>query len=438
MELRRSKSDSDVFKRRFELTEMSIVGDKPRVKTTTTNHTVELLPHSLEVLPNDIAPAPSAEDGNECHGCCGDSLSEPASVPSTEDELTSIPAPVGDVQPNLDKPTGWGFEALELGTAEWLLQFYSITDTIVAAYIDVVAEASLSLNKLHAPAARCRATGATPICSICFDPLTEAEMGKQPCARRTCGTRMCGGCAAAYFSTTVKSSLYSCPVLRCAGPDCGAPIPVAVWTGFVEANIVELYEANAMALAVIRCEDCDEQYSLLCPAAQGDSERDAAQAVLMDCLKSAGSEGFVIGMLAEYEARERSAASVLDEMEKHLRNGELAEVIMAPATEGAPLLQLVADVERRTTLLMEHLRRNPLIETPCCGSAMCFRCKCMGHHEGETCEERALEEIGDGEVNCCPVCGVPTVKVEGCEHIICVCGANWDWATGEALDGDDY
>ena len=27
----------------------------------------------------------------------------------------------------------------------------------------------------------------------------------------------------------------------------------------------------------------------------------------------------------------------------------------------------------------------------------------------------------------CPECGVPTVKSEGCNHIICVCGASWQW-----------
>jgi hypothetical protein len=43
-----------------------------------------------------------------------------------------------------------------------------------------------------------------------------------------------------------------------------------------------------------------------------------------------------------------------------------------------------------------------------------------------TCEEVQRNQL---EVECqfCPSCGVPTQKTEGCDHIICLCGHNWDW-----------
>lgn len=56
---------------------------------------------------------------------------------------------------------------------------------------------------------------------------------------------------------------------------------------------------------------------------------------------------------------------------------------------------------------------------------MCFRCKTYEWHQ-ETCEERQRREVGQ-KVCFCPHCGVPTVKSEGCDHMVCVCGRDWTW-----------
>ena len=99
--------------------------------------------------------------------------------------------------------------------------------------------------------------------------------------------------------------------------------------------------------------------------------------------------------------------------------------------------------------------------------AMCFRCKVNLQDDGEgvaahpgglTCEEfqqnvscsnarlgltvnvsdrrppRSAEQV-DRDVQFCPHCGVATVKSEGCNDILCVCGRHWDW---EGDGGDDY
>merc|ERR1711977_459793 len=89
-------------------------------------------------------------------------------------------------------------------------------------------------------------------------------------------------------------------------------------------------------------------------------------------------------------------------------------------------LQLVPDIERRCALHLACVRRHPAIWTPCCAAEVCMRCQIAGHHEGMTCEEVQRNQL---EVECqfCPSCGVPTQKTEGCDHIICLCGQNWDW-----------
>ena len=95
----------------------------------------------------------------------------------------------------------------------------------------------------------------------------------------------------------------------------------------------------------------------------------------------------------------------------------------------------VRDLERKCTLLLSWFRRYPYFRTPCCGSEMCFKCKTSDWHEGVSCEHRMRQGLGAprGGVQWCPRCGVPTVKSEGCNHIVCVCGASWEWTTSSVM-----
>merc|ERR1712060_186141 len=94
------------------------------------------------------------------------------------------------------------------------------------------------------------------------------------------------------------------------------------------------------------------------------------------------------------------------------------------------VLSLISDIERRCMLHVAALRRHPKIFTPCCGIALCWKCKIAGHHPGMTCEEIQQAEL-QVEAQFCPNCGVATQKTEGCQQIACLCGAIWQW------DGDD-
>lgn len=85
----------------------------------------------------------------------------------------------------------------------------------------------------------------------------------------------------------------------------------------------------------------------------------------------------------------------------------------------------ITDPERRAALQLAFLQRYPMICTPCCSVRMCFKCKTYGWHT-ESCSERQRREMGQ-RVCFCPHCGVPTVKSEGCDHMLCVCGTDWTW-----------
>mmetsp|Transcript_302 Transcript_302/g.248 ORF Transcript_302/g.248 Transcript_302/m.248 type:complete len:131 (-) Transcript_302:74-466(-) len=94
-------------------------------------------------------------------------------------------------------------------------------------------------------------------------------------------------------------------------------------------------------------------------------------------------------------------------------------------------LQLVEDSGLRATLQLAILKRYPKIRTTCCDADHCFRCKIHTHHEGSSCEEILKEQLPEGDIQFCPSCGVATVRTEGCNHIICLCGENWTWEGDE-------
>jgi len=92
------------------------------------------------------------------------------------------------------------------------------------------------------------------------------------------------------------------------------------------------------------------------------------------------------------------------------------------------LIKLVVDPARRTVLQLAILRRWPKTRTECCKVAHCFKCKIGNHHDGMTCEEVQRQQMQDDDgVQFCPGCGVATVKTDGCNHMICLCGEDWTW-----------
>jgi len=94
------------------------------------------------------------------------------------------------------------------------------------------------------------------------------------------------------------------------------------------------------------------------------------------------------------------------------------------------VFSLIVDVEKRCAVQLAWVRRCPKMRTPCCQHPYCFKCKISNFHKGQTCEERQAEEYSI-EAQFCPECGVPTIRSEGCSHIVCVCGANWQWSGDE-------
>eukprot|EP00658_Telonema_sp_P-2_P064896 TRINITY_DN5426_c0_g1_i8.p1 TRINITY_DN5426_c0_g1~~TRINITY_DN5426_c0_g1_i8.p1 ORF type:complete len:209 (-),score=33.88 TRINITY_DN5426_c0_g1_i8:316-942(-) len=205
----------------------------------------------------------------------------------------------------------------------------------------------------------------------------------------------------------------------------------------------------------IRCSGCDGQHSLFNPTDTSQETKKMLRQVLVDLCGPEKSQDVLAG-LQLYHTGEIPADTMADLLQDILLADEAdRQKFSLPLSEpfdnphpvtglmlessntdnhGALIPGLLSDMERRAALQIECLHRFPFFHSPCCHQPMCFKCKVMGVHLNQTCDERMRSEMGgDVEVQFCPGCGVPTVRVEGCSSMICVCGESWDWE-GDSCD----
>jgi hypothetical protein len=204
--------------------------------------------------------------------------------------------------------------------------------------------------------------------------------------------------------------------------------------------LYKIYESNANALLKMRCGSCHESVGLFYNIENNhfviknfDQRKMILENLLNDmdekeklsflqcwigyCAGKFSAQVFVENLLNVCFASENA------DFDEAKSNGLLDRSVMDVIRNA---LLLLNDIERRFTAQLCIFRQFPKILTPCCNEAHCFMCKVYGHHEGSTCEEIQSQEIGI-EAQYCPGCGVPTLRTEGCNHIICVCGYSWYW-----------
>jgi hypothetical protein len=225
-----------------------------------------------------------------------------------------------------------------------------------------------------------------------------------------------------------------------------------------ETLLMDRYLFNAKALLMLRCASCDETRSLfvtkskvkkkprrlnhvtlypenrqrlLSQLMKGFDDSAAAHFLkTWNTFSTGGSPKSFIRLLVEsflqYLAQKRPAAEVDSaraDLQLGVCSGDALKYIKVA-------FSLLLDVERRFSAHLEFLRQYPKMYTACCNYEHCFLCKIEGHHEEQTCEEVQRGEMG-ASCQYCPGCNVPTLRSEGCNQILCVCGKNWEW------EGDD-
>eukprot|EP00438_Fugacium_kawagutii_P031630 Skav216554 [mRNA] locus=scaffold1776:371671:373026:- [translate_table: standard] len=272
----------------------------------------------------------------------------------------------------------------------------------------------------------------TSRCAICLElaPGTLQSAGEL-CKERSCDKWFCRPCIQTHVTTIIADTRFSVPTIRC--PGCFGFIPPSIWQSFVESDLLSTWKDNAADVLSIRCGDCDEPGTLLQTESRHKDDitgrkvlADTAFPELQDCSSlvekwflfekgSMGANDLVVTLLELWGFPEEDEEKTPEELTKKLDAS----------------LQLVEDSGLRATLQLAILKRYPKIRTTCCDADHCFRCKIHTHHEGSSCEEILKEQLPEGDIQFCPSCGVATVRTEGCNHIICLCGENWTWEGDE-------
>lgn len=303
-------------------------------------------------------------------------------------------------------------------------------------------------------------------CSGCYDDLPIDRM-KYSCRRLGCNGFLCEDCIVRYVYITITTCLYAVPSIRCPGT-CMHRIPTKTWRGALvgvpaepkmfdsiyqlllmsnecsinrtmdsERLFMARYASNAEALLKMRCACCDGTIGLF----YSGSELVTDKSIRYDFFREFISLAFpdpakgtsFLQLVMRYYNGEASAEMFISGLigacafklgeEVPPQGGALGQNI---AQLSKDFLCCILDIERRLCAQLMLFRIYPKIETPCCSYPHCFMCKIEGHHEEETCEEVQQREAGI-EVQYCTGCGVPTLRVEGCTDILCVCGTNWTW-----------
>jgi hypothetical protein len=84
---------------------------------------------------------------------------------------------------------------------------------------------------------------------------------------------------------------------------------------------------------------------------------------------------------------------------------------------------------------------NSLLECDLCGCKTCYTCHEIKTVEPHVCDEEVLKnmEAIQKETKPCPVCDVPTYKINGCDSMWCVkCKTSWNWITRKIETGVNH
>jgi len=269
------------------------------------------------------------------------------------------------------------------------------------------------------------------LCDVCGDITFCGSLC--PRAHKGCTNRFCISCLKEYFTRRVDESSFTAPKMVCPGVSCTQRIPTKRWKVVVSSATMTDYFQRARQAISIRCQICDEMVSLL-PAhdpeasskllglthrnfysAQRRKKRQLNEILLAWPLFRANripAREFAekVGALLEADSEEEIDSS----SQKRSLNPQQLRLFLSS----------IEDVERRMTLALALLRRFPFITTECCDMKHCFRCQ-QGHwHVEESCEEA---DCNDLSIQSCPECCVMISKIDGCNSVLCLCGANFQW-----------
>lgn len=267
-------------------------------------------------------------------------------------------------------------------------------------------------------------------CGICFSD--DVQVGRF-CGRNSCDGYFCSDCMQHHASSFAEGSFYAMPWLKC--PGCAARLPTQSWLHLISEDLRQQYLRNGKSLLTFRCPSCHSPGTLF----KEELENEEAIAKERELAESLGEQSTRLKQMWQAfanatESTDAFVPAVVAFLEAYCTKKdeehepqEDAQVFSPTLSWAVPrMLASVKDPERRCCLQLGLLRKFPKMFTPCCDAKICFKCKVKDWHPGISCEDRQREEMSKA-VQFCPSCGVATVKSEGCDHIVCVCGTDWTW-----------
>jgi hypothetical protein len=271
-------------------------------------------------------------------------------------------------------------------------------------------------------------------CLICLEPFP-SDLLIYPCPKsprmdlRAQENRFscCVSCFNQYLETKFATAYEgSCPSLTC--PFCTSTSDLKCLISeeiFVKSSgaLYHKYSSLASSLLSIQCSSCHTRKTVFI-STPDDAATGAASATLRSTIQNYDQFQMVLksydqGIVPIRTFFDQITAiycpSLLSE-----RNDRSAFAIMKN------ILLLIKNSERRANLHLRYIQFRPRVWSPCCDTAMCFKCKTKSFHEDQTCEE--VTSTLSNDMLPCGQCGVSLVKGDGCDSIVCVCGHRFAWS----------
>mmetsp|Transcript_24144 Transcript_24144/g.55006 ORF Transcript_24144/g.55006 Transcript_24144/m.55006 type:complete len:357 (+) Transcript_24144:176-1246(+) len=248
-----------------------------------------------------------------------------------------------------------------------------------------------------------------------------------------CSCALCVTCLSRCVDGAIEACAFTVPILRC--PTCRSRWHASYWKTMVQSAWRAL-EKSAETLLSLRCCCCDETGTLLTSETPAEPT-----AVFSECCEPVRRRvdetwtSFVAGRCSADFCVATVCELIGLDLTAELTDNDAMEERWQRLNGLASRIQ---SADMRAMWQLAVLKAQPKIKSKCCNQHHCHRCNVGTHHENVPCDTVQEREM-DVEAQFCPHCGAATIKTEGCNHIVCPCGEEWEWEGDETwFNGDEW
>jgi hypothetical protein len=282
------------------------------------------------------------------------------------------------------------------------------------------------------------------LCGLCFDPLTDENIGINYCCDQTHSSLSCIDCTKSYITNIISNAGNgSCPPITCPMLHSDKKkriLKYEKWKNIVSPDILNKHATLSSTVLHLLCGGCHNQRSIGVKFIECDIDKYKAKIdnEILSCQKDDNNNNNNIIKYLFYDELQQyiNGEQNVDEFYNSITNKYLPMMKTGKDKDVLELfeniLKIIIDPERRSLLHLRHLRVRSRIWTRCCNRMHCFRCRTKDYHENRTCNE--IVGALDGSIIECPSCHTSLVKSEGCNAVTCFCGHNFCWSNEKMIN----